>query len=208
MKKTTIIFDFDGTIANTFPYIFEIIKKLAIEQGITNLTDKDLLSVRDKHPLEAIKMFNIPILKLPFLVIRGQKMLKKNINQVKLFPGIKEVLYKLKEKGYHLGVLSSNSVENLNLFFKKNQIAIFDFVKSSSNIFGKAWSLRSIVKDNKLRKEEVVYIGDEVRDIEACHDVGIDIIAVTWGFNSKNILKKYQPEYLVAQPAELLTLII
>jgi len=206
MKKTTIIFDFDGTIADTFPYIFEIIKKLAVEQGINNLTDKDLHSIRDKHPLEVIRMFNIPILKLPFLVIRGQKMLKRNINQVKLFPGIKEVLFKLKEKGYRLGVLSSNSVENLNLFFKKNKIGIFDFVKSSSNIFGKSWALRSILKENKLDKKEVIYIGDEVRDIEACQDVGIDIIAVTWGFNSKKILNKYQPEYLVGEPVKLLTL--
>ncbi|MDH7476287.1 MAG: HAD-IA family hydrolase [Microgenomates group bacterium] len=205
VKKKTIIFDFDGTIADTLPYIFKIIKKLANDEGI-EINDRQIQQARDKSPIDIIKMFNLPLLKLPFLIVKGQRMLKENILKIKLYPKIKDGLLSLKEKGYRLGVLSSNSIENLNLFFKKNKIEIFDFIKSSNNFFGKAWALQTIIKEYKLKKEEIIYVGDEVRDIEACRKVGIDIIAVTWGFNSKKILEKYRPTFLIDDPNQLLNL--
>ena len=53
----------------------------------------------------------------------------------------------------------------------------------------------------------MIYIGDETRDIEAAHDAKIKIIAVTWGLNSRQILTKYKPEWLVNAPDDVITVL-
>lgn len=203
-KKTTIIFDFDGTIADTLDRIFEIINLLAVEVGFKKLTKKEFGEARKKHPLKVIKQYKIPLWKLPFLIKKGQKMLSGNIDQIKFIPGMEKTLYQLKKKGYRLGILTSNSKENIEKFLSVNKLGIFEFVYCSGNLFGKSGSLRNILNKYNLKKEEVIYVGDEVRDIEACQKVGIEMIAVTWGFNSRETLVKYKPQFIIDKPEELL----
>jgi len=58
----------------------------------------------------------------------------------------------------------------------------------------------------KLYTEDVIYIGDEVRDIEAARAAGIKIASVTWGYNLESILTENKPDYIVTQPRDLLNL--
>lgn len=51
---------------------------------------------------------------------------------------------------------------------------------------------------------EVIYVGDETRDVEAAKKVGVKVIAVTWGINSEKILRKQNPDYLIVKPKELI----
>jgi phosphoglycolate phosphatase-like HAD superfamily hydrolase len=81
---------------------------------------------------------------------------------------------------------------------------MFSFIHSELNLFGKSGALDKMLKKYKLHKPDVLYVGDEVRDIEACKKVGVDIVSVTWGFNSREVLEKYQPNKLVGTPEELL----
>ncbi len=203
-SKKTIIFDFDGTIADTLPFTYEILKELAKKYKIVDLTPEEFNRYRSKSPIEAIKDYKIPLYKLPFLLREGQQMLEKNISKIGFIAGMKETLKELKNRGYRLGVLSSNSKENIERFLKNHNLRIFDFIHSESNIFGKDKSLKNILKSNNLNKNEVIYVGDEVRDIVACEKVGVDVIAVTWGFNSPQILRKYHPRYLINTPSEIL----
>ncbi len=202
--KKTIIFDFDGTIADTLSQIFEIINQLAEKNGFKRLTRDEFEAVRSLPPLDIIKKFKIPVLKIPYLVLEGQKMMRAKISESPLFPGVKEVLTELKNRGYRLGILSSNSKENIEMFLKKHNLMFFDFIHSEQNLFGKDKSLKNILKSNNLNKNEVIYVGDEVRDIVACEKVGVDMIAVTWGLNSSQILERYHPQYLISTPSEIL----
>ena len=129
------------------------------------------------------------------------------ISSVKIFPQIKYLLLKLKQKKFKLGILSSNSKENIENFLKANDLLIFDFIHSEKNLFGKGKALKSLLKKYNLKKEETVYIGDEVRDIDACRENGIKIISVTWGFNKNEILQLNRPDYLVNRPQEILKIV-
>ena len=51
------------------------------------------------------------------------------------------------------------------------------------------------------------YIGDEVRDIEAAKEAGINSVAVTWGFSDLAQLKKAKPFALITKPEQLLDII-
>jgi phosphoglycolate phosphatase-like HAD superfamily hydrolase len=54
----------------------------------------------------------------------------------------------------------------------------------------------------------VVYVGDEERDVVAARQAGVDIAAVTWGYNSPELLAVQEPDYLIDYPDELRTLLI
>lgn len=203
MKVKTIILDFDGTIADTFPLLLELFNKYAKDFGYKKINKKESDRLRNKNAKEIFKELKISPLKLPFLANKIRNELNKQIQIVKIFPGMKEVILKLKRKNFYLGILTSNSLDNVRKFLIVYGLEVFNFVHSEMNAFGKAKALNNLLRQNKLSQEDVIYIGDEVRDIEACKKAGIKIIAVSWGVNKKGILQKYSPEYLVDKPIEI-----
>ncbi len=81
---------------------------------------------------------------------------------------------------------------------------MFDFISVGSGLFGKRRTLNKVIKQHNLKKDDILYVGDEVRDIEASRGVGIAVASVTWGYNSRKVLQAYGPDYLIDQPQELL----
>jgi len=59
-----------------------------------------------------------------------------------------------------------------------------------------------------LKPHDTIYIGDEMGDIEACRKVGLKIISVCWGFNTKASLERENPDYLVDSPENLSKLLL
>ena len=102
-----------------------------------------------------------------------------------------------------LGILTSNSVKAVEAFLREHNLQCFDFVESENNIFKKSKHLIKIIKKHSFNKQEVIYIGDEVRDIIASQEAGIDVIAVTWGYNKKEILKQNHPTFIANNPSEI-----
>ena len=83
----------------------------------------------------------------------------------------------------------------------------FDFIYSGVTIFGKTTIINNALKQNNLSSQQVIYVGDETRDIEASKKANIKVIAVAWGFNSHEVLAKQNPDFLIHQPMELLQVI-
>ena len=91
-------------------------------------------------------------------------------------------------------------------FLENNQLELFDFIHTTSKIWSKNRSLKTLIHDNQLKLSEVIYIGDETRDIVAAQKAGIRCVAVTWGFNSRKALEAHRPDYLIHSPQELFRL--
>ena len=203
----TVIFDFDGTIADTLPLIIEFFNQNAEKFGFKKLGSSEVEGLRNKTVLEIIKEYKISLFRLAFIAKKLRDDLGKKIRDAKLIPEIKEVFFKLKKKGFKIGILSSNSKENIEKFLLAKDLKMFDFIQSETNIFGKDRALRNLLRRYNLPRENVIYVGDEVRDIEACKKNRVKIIAVTWGFSKKEIWKKNKPDYLVNKPQEILKIV-
>jgi phosphoglycolate phosphatase-like HAD superfamily hydrolase len=67
--------------------------------------------------------------------------------------------------------------------------------------------INRFLKQANLTPEEVIYVGDETRDIEAAKRSQIKMIAVSWGFNSKTVLAEHNPDFLIHHPNELIQVI-
>jgi len=205
-KKKLIIFDFDGTIANSFSVLVEIINELSKEEGIDQFSSEQIEKARDLPMREIIFQLKISRWKLPFLIRKIQKKFAQKISQVQPIEGIIPVLNELKIAGYVLGVLSSTRKEILDQFMRENKIDAFTFVHSEKNLFGKAKIIKKILKEHALLPSEAVYVGDESRDIDAANEAKLESVAVSWGFNSRKMLAEHKPDCLIDQPEELLTI--
>ena len=73
-----------------------------------------------------------------------------------------------------------------------------------TRLFGKEKPIRKQVNAVDIPPQRMIYVGDEVRDIEAGRKAGIEVAAVTWGLNSSSLLQRYRPTLLVDEPSELL----
>lgn len=199
-----IIFDFDGTVADSFGSLIKILGDLAPEFGFKPITQYEIDIYREEGAREALKKLKVSLFKLPKIIQKCQEEQLKEIENLSLIPGLRVVFKELKTKGFVLGILTSNSKENVEKFLMKNEIDIFSYIYSEKNLFGKEKIIKHLLKERDLKSEEVIYVGDEVRDIEACKKAGVKIVAVSWGFNSKNILEKYEPNWLIDRPEDLL----
>lgn len=204
---TIVIFDFDGTIANTFDILYQVINQLAPHYGLDPFSPNQANASRNLSTLEIFEHLHISRLKIPLLSIRVRRRLTQLIPQATVYPGIKSVILNLKKHNYTLGVLSSNSRTNVIQFLNQNQINCFDFIYGGSSLFGKSRKLRQIIKKEKLIPGQTYSIGDEPRDIVAAKRNHLISIAVAWGYKSTNLLQEYQPDYLAATPAQLLDII-
>ncbi len=205
MTAKVVLLDFDGTIADTYQAIAQITNQLSSEFGYKYLDQEELLLLKNLSSREIVKRAEISVFKIPFLVKRVRSELSKEIGNLKPIPGIAQVLRELKNQGYILGIVTSNVRDNVDIFLTKNNLKyLFSFIYSSTSIFGKHRVINQAIAQNKLNRQEIVYVGDETRDIRSAKKSSIGMIAVSWGFNSAEILAEHQPDILVEQPIDLL----
>jgi HAD superfamily hydrolase (TIGR01509 family) len=199
-----IIFDFDGTLADTIDILLSITNRLSAEFGFKSATKEELAQLSNLTAWQILKYSGISIFKFPLLIRKLKAELRSEIPTIQLFSGIKEVLLELKKLGFQLGIITSNSRENVLVLLEINGLQdSFTFIYSGST-FGKHKVINRWLKREQINPEQVIYVGDEVRDIDAAKKTGIKIIAVGWGFNSLEALAAHNPDFLIERPQELI----
>ncbi|MEM7552670.1 MAG: HAD-IA family hydrolase [Cyanobacteria bacterium P01_A01_bin.84] len=208
MNQKVIIFDFDGTIADTVDALVSIANRLAVNFGYIQITPEELKLLRNLSSREIISYSGISVFKIPFLVKRVKGELKNKIHELKPIAGIQEALVALKNEGYRLGIITSNSKDNVKEFLKVNALEdLFEFIYSGVTIFGKTTIINNVLRQKQIKVDDVIYVGDETRDIDSSKKANIKVIAVTWGFNSEEALSQKHPDFLIHSPHQLLSVI-
>jgi len=207
-----LIFDFDGTVANTLPYTFSKIIELAKRLKIKDYQEKEIIEkIRSLSPQELFSQFSVSWLKMPLIiweVKKAQKDLYNKMDKIKIFPGIRKLLKTLKTKDIKLYIYSSNLKKNIEKFLKKEKLEnYFAKIYVGSNLLGKDRDLLNILKKEGLKTNEVYYVADEIRDVLACQKAKIKMIGVSWGLAGERGLKKAEVDYLVKKPEAILKLI-
>jgi HAD superfamily hydrolase (TIGR01509 family) len=199
-----LIFDFDGTIADSFDTVLGIANRLADEFGYSPTSPETAEHLKDLSSREIIRQSQVAFWQIPFLLKRLRSELRHEIRHLHLIPGMQAALQELHQQGHHLGIVTSNSQENVAAFLEIHGLsALFDFIGSGLTVFGKARVIRATLRHYQIDPATVIYVGDETRDIEAARKIGVPAIAVSWGYNSSQALASHHPDVLVHQPAEL-----
>jgi phosphoglycolate phosphatase-like HAD superfamily hydrolase len=185
--KRLIIFDLDGTLVNIEPLFLKITNKLAPRFGYKPIALDELAKLKEL-PLSRFlwERLGWRIVFLPLLLKQGRDVYHQMSSEVELFPGIQELITALQAQGFKLGIVSSSREDTATALMQKFNLSL-DFILHCS-LFNKAEILRKTITQLQCPLDEVLYIGDEVRDVRACQKIGLDILAVTWGLNSKEAL--------------------
>lgn len=200
------VFDFDGTIADSKAIFVKLYNELAQQKGYTLMTEQNIELLRKMSITERCRYLKVPVYKIPFIAAGFLRQYRKSVPLLDFCPGMEEVLARLVEKQIPVAVLSSNSRENIDTFFKLKQVEITD-IFCSSNIFGKDRVLKKFLCSKQLMPSQILYVGDEARDIIACRKVGVKAVWVTWGYDAEEAVQNTPPDYKVTTPHQLLQLI-
>lgn len=199
-----IVFDFDGTLVDTIDMAINIFNKIAHEYNLKQIEEEDRIALTTQKPKDLMKIYEVTQLKVVLLLLRIRKEMGKNLSDLKIVGDIKETLLGLKQSGFRLGILTSNSKNNVGIFLENNGMSdIIDFIYSGKNLFGKDKVMKSMLEQEKISKDEIIYVGDEMRDIEASKKVGIPVIAVSWGLNKREALESFKPDQMAHSPKDL-----
>ena len=208
MKFKYVFFDFDGTIADTERINFRIFEQLADKYKIRRVSYEELINIKKMSAKQLIDYLNVKKHRLPFILRRGRKLLSQNIKNVELCKeNFVDIVKALKSNGVKVAIITTNSKKNVSSFLQNHEFNCFDFIVSSS-MFGKEHKIRKILKKESLEPDEVLYVGDEIRDITAAKSSNIKIASVSWGYNTVESLLKHEPDYLLNDPLELIDICI
>ncbi|MFA9557091.1 HAD-IA family hydrolase [Evansella sp. AB-rgal1] len=201
-----VIFDFDGTLVDSKDVFISSWNTLAEKRKYRMIKTRDIELLKKMSMKERIKYMQFPIYKIPFVVPHMYQLYRESIQNISLFQGIKNILDEIERNGVKTAIISSNAEENITYFLKKHDVKISN-VLCSSKIFCKDKLIKRFLKKNSLHESEVIYVGDEQRDVIACKKSGVKMIWVGWGYDTYQTVKKEKPDYMVYTPHELLKVI-
>ncbi|HUB94187.1 MAG TPA: HAD-IA family hydrolase [Verrucomicrobiae bacterium] len=200
-----LAFDFDGTLADSFPVFVH-----GVEYALNRkpFTPEEIEELRQYSAREVVRILKVKAWKLPFLVTKGMREMDRHQGDITIFPGVADTLKTLRERGYTLYIVSSHSGKGITLFLKKYGLENdFDYIYSKAGLFGKPKALRKLQARFNYLSSECLFIGDEVRDIEAANKANVRCVSVSWGFNTKAALQSHNPSSLIDKPEELIEVV-
>jgi len=208
MRKKVALFDFDGTIAASVQAGVSVFNEMARKHGFLEITPEKIPALREKGARQAARELRIPRLKIPMVVRRLRKGVKNQISMIAPVEGVKPILVALKKNGCELGIVTSNSKANVRAFLRNNKLEIFDYINAGSGIFYKAAAIGKTVARHRLKGHEIIFVGDEIRDVIAARKNKMTIVAVTWGANSRKGLEKENADFIVDTVEELAAILM
>jgi phosphoglycolate phosphatase-like HAD superfamily hydrolase len=198
------IFDFDGTVIDSLGAFIAVFNK-NVRDNKDPLTPQEIQKFRGMSSRRAIRNLGVRWWQIPKLLVRGMPDFRALIPDLDPCKGIPEVLRALQQRGDKLFMVTSNQRDIVDEFLKQyNLDSYFTDIATGASVFRKSGYIRKLMRDNMLKRRQTVYVGDETRDIQAARLAGVKIVSVTWGFNTRQILKKRRPNFLIDEPKRLL----
>ena len=102
--------------------------------------------------------------------------------------------------GFALGIITSNTEVNVQIFLRSHGLELFDFVRCSSKLLGKARMIRSVIRRQHVRAADILFVGDETRDIEAAKKAGIRIAGSDLGIQQPAIARSDEAGLCFREP--------
>lgn len=204
----TIIFDFDGTLADSKVVFRNAWNEFASAFHYKTVELADIQATNHMTLQERAKHFHFPMHKLPIILPKIYRYFYEHIEDIKLFDDMKAVIEELARQGYTIYVLSSNKKENIERVLSLHDVTAVQEVLSSSKLFGKDHVLKKLMKAQRLAPEDILYIGDELRDLEACCKVNIDFAWVSWGLDGEAMIDARAPKHKFHTPLQILETLI
>ena len=194
MKYRLAIFDFDGTLADSFPFFIRVFNQLAEQHGFKKV-DLDLVpTYRQYNARQIMEQVGMPAWKLPFVVKSFTSLMKQHAASISLFEDVDDLLRYLADRDVTLAVVSSNSYDNVCQILGPANTKLISQFECGVSIFGKPARIQKVIKKTGIPCHEAISIGDQVADLEAARKEKVAFGAVSWGYGAIESLRAHLPE--------------
>lgn len=206
MSYRLAIFDFDGTLADSWPFFLSVFNDIADQHGFRRIDAQQAERLRHYGPRDVMRHVGMPAWKLPHAARSFIDRMRTATGRIALFDGIDHMLRELDGAGVRLALVSSNAEDNVRAVLGPELAARFVHYECGMSVFGKAARIRKVVKQAGVAANQALYVGDQVPDADAARRAGIAFGAVSWGYAPIEALRRTGPEREFGTPGELLAL--
>lgn len=214
MKPVGLIFDLDGTLADTLDDITNSINDSFTQAGFEPVTRNRIRTLigyglRDllKNAHRSCDENVLTTLIDGYCSIYRERMLQ----QTRLYAGVAEFLDHLTASNIPLAVLS-NKPDEFTVPICESLLSRWPFVRFRGS--SEAWPKKpepttaiQIAEEMDCKPECVFFVGDSAVDIETAKNAGMKSIAVTWGYRELDELQAANPDFYIHKPSELLAVL-
>jgi phosphoglycolate phosphatase len=202
---SNVVFDFDGTIADSKAIVLSAYNQVAEKHRFKPMVEADIEVLSRLSFPERCRKMDVPLYKVPSMIVEVTRLYKNVVDSVAAFDGMLPVLETLHRHGITVGIISTNAAENIQRFLARNGMdSVVQRVHCSSNMFGKDKVISRYLKKYGLSPEQVLYVGDEERDVVACRKTKLRVLSVSWGLEALDVLTRAGPDFIAHQPTDIL----
>lgn len=203
MRYRLAIFDFDGTLADSFPFFLSVFNQIADEHGFRRIDHAHVERLRHYGTREMMREVGMPAWKLPLAAASFKTLMRENAEQIRLFPQVDHALRELARGNVKLTIVSSNAEDNVRQVLGPELSPLISQYECGMSIFGKTARIRRVLKRAAMAPGAALYIGDQTTDADAARRAGVAFAAVHWGYAPIEALRKVTPEHEFDLPASL-----
>jgi len=198
-----VIFDFDGTLADSFGWFLEVFDEVADRFRFRRLDRDRLDTLRGMSTRDLLRHHGVPLWKVPMIAAHARRLQGRHLGAIPVFEGMRDVIRDLRGRNVDLALVSSNAHGNIAHILGPEALGAFGHVSCGASLLGKAARFRAIVKASGIAAGDALAVGDELRDIEAARTAGIASGAVAWGYALPERLRREQPGHFFTRPHDI-----
>ena len=211
-KITHLCFDLDGTLINSFYNIYfatnETLKRLGIKALIN---EADFRLTIGLHFNEIFEKLNIPVNDFEEFISLYKKIYFDFIDSSKIYPAVIETLQSLNAKNIKISLLTTKAQDQTDKI-----IDHFELRKYFALVMGRrddiahkpsAEPLQIICKELNVFPSATIMVGDTELDIRCGKPAGTQTCAVNYGYRTKELLLKEEPDFLINSIEEIIPLV-
>ncbi len=208
MSVRLAIFDFDGTLSDSWAVFAQSVNTLAARHRFRAIKPGEHERLRRLGAAQVLRELRLPLWRVPAVAMDLRRIVSERIAEVRPFEGVPQALQGLLDAGIDLAIASSNSQENVRAVLGDELVARMRALECGAGLFGKPQRLRRILRHTACTPAEAVYVGDELRDADAAREAGVAFGAVTWGYNDAGTLRRADPAHVFETPADFARLTV
>lgn len=202
------IFDFDGTLADSFEWFCRAANQAAVHYGLRPVDPSELEQYRGLDAVHIVQKLGVPAWKVPLIARYMRRHMSQELDGIRLFPGIDDALRHLAQGGVRLGVVTSNARRNVERVLGPELASLIEYYACEASVFGKRPKLRAVLRRSRTAPEDAIYLGDELRDLHAAHAESIAFGAVTWGYTQPQVFAAFAPRRMFSAPRDIADLLL
>jgi phosphoglycolate phosphatase len=203
--KTILIFDYDGTLADSFHIVLDVMKQISKKHNLTDVDVENLRKFFEFNIDDALDNWGKNSIKKKLILADLLIHLRLQENKIKLFSNVKSTLNKLSKK-YDMYIVTSNFARIVNKKLKQNNINVFIDVLGLGAGRSKVKKI-NLIKEKYPKDTTFYFIGDTVADMKEAKETKIKTIASTYGYHEKERLQKLKPDFYINEIKDLLEIL-